>query len=411
VTSRTPVFAIHGVNNRSDDELTERVKWLVDVTDGHWPIYPVYWGDLGAETEHVRLALPERPRPRGPLRGGAPVGNDARLVAELLSDRAADGEIDDSVRLAAVQAGAERRLGPPGGSGTRAPDPAMAGIVQDAIADAWPGTRWLRLSGNVELLGEVGAAVAASALDVDAAAEGSVPLRDPGRIRALVGRRMAELDRIVGSAVGAAGQHVSTWVRGPLAEGIAGVLGDMLVYQRAQHRIHDRVRAAIAAVDPLLGRDPGHRVHLIGHSFGATIALDMATAHSPLWTAGLVTFGAQWPLFHLIDPRGGHLQPYRDGQPVLLPDSVGRWSNLWEPLDPMAFVATRAFAADPADRLEDVRVEHQNSSGLGTHSVYWQHPRLLEAMVDTFGGSPISPEIRDPGWASDHDPQDPHNCL
>jgi pimeloyl-ACP methyl ester carboxylesterase len=202
-------------------------------------------------------------------------------------------------------------------------------------------------------------------------------------VRALIARRLPELDRIAGAAVGALGERFYTWFRTKHAEYMALTLGDLLVYQRHGDRIRARVRAEIEARVPGAGRDPEHAVHLVGHSLGAVIALDLVTAADPVHTAGLVTFGCQWPLFHLVDPRGGQLSPYH-GDPVRLPPSLRRWTNLWHPLDPLAFVAERLFRLDDPHAVTDVRVEHLFSEQLYTHSTYWTNPELVAALTATF---------------------------
>lgn len=104
-------------------------------------------------------------------------------------------------------------------------------------------------------------------------------------------------------------------------------------------------------------------MRVIGHSLGGVIAVDMATANDPLWTESLVTFGSQSPLFHVCDPRGGQLRPYEDGARVALPASLGAWTNLWEPLDVLAFIAAKMFRMHDGSAPVDVPVAHLASSG------------------------------------------------
>jgi hypothetical protein len=88
-------------------------------------------------------------------------------------------------------------------------------------------------------------------------------------------------------------------------------------------------------VNPDLGVSAQQPVDVLAHSLGGVITFDTATADQPLWIRQFVTFGSQPSLFHVCDPRGGALTPYA-GAPVQLPQSIGAWTNLWEPLDPVA---------------------------------------------------------------------------
>ncbi len=131
------------------------------------------------------------------------------------------------------------------------------------------------------------------------------------------------------------------------------------------------MRSLIADVDPILGTSKEHPIDVLAHSLGGVVAIDMATATQLLWVRRLVTFGSQPSFFHACDPRGGVLEPY-SGVPVKLPPSVGSWTNLWEPLDPLAFAAARVFELYNGSAPIDVEVPHLASSGIWTHSDYWE---------------------------------------
>jgi hypothetical protein len=138
----------------------------------------------------------------------------------------------------------------------------------------------------------------------------------------------------------------------------------------------DRVRQCIDRVDPALGRTPDRPVRMVAHSLGGVIAVDMATADTPLWTSSLVTFGSQAAFFHACDPRGGQIPPYSGSRPVVLPASLARWTNLWEPLDMLAFVAAGVFRLHDGSAPVDISVPHVASTGVWTHSSYWDLPSV-----------------------------------
>ena len=379
MTDRRPVFVIHGIANRDRSVVAERVARLSAAALGRWPMHSCYWGDLGSSTLGVELAVPPGPGQRWDVRGG-----DAERAEGAALGLGGPVPLTSPQRLELVQARVREGLDPPLVE-SRAAAPEVAEEALAAIAEAWPQTRWLRHADDPALLGEVGAALAAAALEAADDDGRAHEVRDPGRIRRAVRRRLPELDRVAGAAVGAAGERLYTWARATRAEYVALTLGDVLVYQRHGERIRERIREQIAAV---AGAEAGREraVHLVGHSLGAVIALDLATGENPVRTEGLVTFGCQWPLFHLFDPRGGQLAPYDGTGPVLLPESLGRWTNLWHPLDPLGFVASRLFRWRDGSAPTDVRVEHLLSDQFYTHSAYWTNPQLVSALHQTFTG-------------------------
>ncbi|MFJ7212846.1 esterase/lipase family protein [Amycolatopsis sp. NPDC098790] len=382
----TPVFVIHGTSNRTGDELTARVRRLQKEIGDRWTLYPAFWGDLGAAPEerwiHETIPgyRPGREEVRGPEDDPLPAPGMDLLAAALAAAEASDGPAPDEARqVAMVVSGIERALGEHGVS-----DELLKRQIIEAVGAAWTADMyWLWQVTDAAVLDEIGHSVATDLLS--RLPEEPIEVRDAAAVRELVGNRLADLNRVIGVTLGAAGGRVNALVRIALAGQIAGNFGDVIVYQRKQQEIHDRIRQIVADVDDRLGRDPEHPVHLIGHSLGATIALDLATrADDPLWTDSVITFGSLWPLFHVCDPRRG-LPPYT-GSPVRLPPSVRRWTNLWEPLDPLAFVAARVFTLANGEPPRDVEVQHRYASGLSTHSVYWTAPQLVSELVRALSG-------------------------
>ncbi|ARZ71707.1 hypothetical protein SMD11_6131 [Streptomyces albireticuli] len=395
-----PVFVIHGVGNRDARAFAATVAAVRAAVGGDMELVPVHWGDLGADDRFVDLALPHRAGGlrdapgSGPVPAHEPAGASPEDLLAALSapsdppggtGPARTGGLPEPVRDA-VREGLDRaedsglRGGPadPGG-----PD---GEHVLAALAEAWPSTRWLSLTDDPVLLREAGTAVARAV--TDAAAQETDPswdgLRGPGPgsdgLRGLVRRRLADLDRVAGAAMQALAGRVNHGLRTRFGPGTTRFLGDVLVYQRHRERIHARVRERIAEVDPALGSGPERPVRVVAHSLGGVIAVDMATARAPLWTSSLLTFGSQAAYFHLCDPRGGRLPAYAGGGPVPLPPSLARWTNLWQPLDVLAFAASRVFTLDDGTPPVDVPLAHSASAGLWTHSVYWDLPELAHAI-------------------------------
>jgi hypothetical protein len=395
-----PVFVIHGVGNRDRSGFEERVARLQRATGGRWEMKSVYWGDLGADDRWVGLTIPGIGEPDGieapgpsELRDGSEL-QSADLAATLLSSSAPapQAEVRDATegnQSDVVAAAAVRRLGA-GSSGDDEirdqgdADPERTAAVRDAIAEHWASTTWLRQVADPLLLDEIGVAITAPLADpsVTVTSGGEEEIRDEELrgIAEFVKRRIDDLDRVVGATVGAAAGRLNSYLRTEQGPGVTRFFGDVLIYQRHRKEIHDRVRATIDQVDPALGRGPERPVRVIGHSLGGVIAVDIATADVPLWTRCLVTFGSQSPFFHVCDPRGGQLRPYADGTLVQLPPSLGAWTNLWEPLDVLAFIAAKVFRLHDGTAPLDVPIGHLASSGLWTHSAYWDLPQVATAI-------------------------------
>lgn len=116
-------------------------------------------------------------------------------------------------------------------------------------------------------------------------------------------------------------------------------MADVITYQSHGRRalIHARVRETI---DKELGPEYGTEskpVTVIAHSLGGVISFDMATSESePLHIDNFITLGSQPGFFHLLDPRSGIVPPF-EGEPVTLPTTIGRWTNIWDEYDVVAF--------------------------------------------------------------------------
>ncbi|RCH64006.1 hypothetical protein DT019_35430 [Streptomyces sp. SDr-06] len=375
-----PVFVIHGVGNRDPHAFTATVAALQVAADT--TLVPVYWGDLGADDRFVDLALPSRSSGLRDTPEAGDVPSDL-LVATLLAETAqpVPGDLP-----APLQDAVRHTLDASRNSGLRdGRDSPDWDQVRAALADEWPATRWLSLADDPALLSETGKAIAHAVTDLQEPDDSWAGLRGEAPtegLRALIRRRLADLDRVAGAAMQAVAGRMNHTVRSRIGPGATRFLGDVLVYQRHREQIHARIREQIAAVDPELGRRPDRPVRVVAHSLGGVIAVDMATAQEPLWTSSLLTFGSQPSYFHLCDPRGGQLSPYTERRPVTLPSSLGRWTNLWQPFDILAFAAARVFRLADGTSPIDLPLPHTATAGLWTHSAYWNLPELASAIRD-----------------------------
>lgn len=197
-----------------------------------------------------------------------------------------------------------------------------------------------------------------------------------------VGRVVFGVDRAVGAVLGEVLGSVQEFLRKKVSHGVARFVGDVLVYQRNRARIQERLWSYIPAG---WGIDDGHAVDVIAHSLGGVIVFDAATtATPPLHVRRFVTFGSQASFFQVADPRTG-LTPYvpeKDGSPaqlIALPSSIQSWISLWEPLDPLAFLAGSVFRLPSQEAPTDAMVPHR-PNGLWTHSAYWNSDFVVETI-------------------------------
>ncbi|WP_406255773.1 hypothetical protein [Streptomyces chartreusis] len=385
-----PVFVIHGVANRDRDSFVNAVASLKAASGVE--MVPVYWGDLGAEDRFINLTLPPAAAGRIEvtgieLRDRGEAGPDQVDTSVLLSVLAAPTDrrgqwntLEAAVRARLTEDAEVSSFDLRDGDAER-PDPDE---VLEYLEEEWPETQWLCRTDDARLLLETGRSLAEALIDSADLNDGHEELREgagKGRgLRALVRRRLQDLDRVVGAAIQATAGRINHALRTGFGPGTTRFLGDVLVYQRHQDAIHARVQETIAAVDPALGRTPDRPVRIVAHSLGGVIAVDMATATHPLWTSSLLTFGSQPAFFHACDPRGGQLTPYAGDGAVVLPESLRRWTNLWEPLDLLAFIASTLFRLHDGTPPDDIPVSHTASSGLWTHSAYWENPDVAAAI-------------------------------
>ncbi|MGW5660888.1 hypothetical protein ACWEWG_12410 [Streptomyces sp. NPDC003758] len=386
---KDPVFVIHGVANRDRDEFTAAVSALAAAAGVD--MVPVHWGDLGAQDRFIDATLPVYRTDTDTLRDGeAPEPVMAKhFAAALLTET-----IDEVRQLSLLDAAVREQLS----AGNDAQDEGLRDSGRDKldpdeileyVREAWADTEWLCRTDDAQLLLETGRSLARSLLDeTDPDYDDSYHgLRSGGtdlhsRVRSLVRRRLKDLDRVAGAAVQAVGARLNHAVRSRFGPGTTRFLGDVLVYQRHRDAVHARVRQVIDEVHPELGRSSARPVRIVAHSLGGVIAVDMATATAPLWTESLITFGSQAAFFHVCDPRGGQLTPYGGSTPVHLPASLNRWTNLWEPLDILAFAASKVFQLHDGTAPVDLPVSHQASTGMWTHSAYWNLPHVATVIGD-----------------------------
>ena len=166
-------------------------------------------------------------------------------------------------------------------------------------------------------------------------------------------------------------------------------MADVIAYQSQGRRalIHARMREVI---DKELGPEFGTAskpVTVLAHSLGGVISFDMATAEEdPLYIDNFITMGSQPGLFHLLDPRSAVVPPF-EGERVTLPETIGRWTNIWDEYDIVAFGASDLFRLHngtvPVDR--PVRCYRDLVRGAGmmqSHLGYFKRRSAVVAVTE-----------------------------
>jgi hypothetical protein len=383
LTQRRPALVVHGVGNRDNEAGFHAQVQALQRGSDDLELIPVFWGDLAADPRYILPTLPDVSAAE--VRSAEGVAGDPALGLALLQP-AVEVRDESGWRVVADAAVGQEVRADSADVETRA-----------AIAEVWPELSWLPRVADEALLRRAGEVVAAAEPGESTAEPGGtfevrggqgvgVETRWLGpRVRNAVRDTLLRLDELVGELVGQVGGRLNRTLRSSLGPGIVGFAGDIVAYEHNAQKVRERLWDTIANHAAGFGTAE-QPIGAIGHSLGGVILVDAAVATDrPLHLDGLVTFGSQSPFFQAINPRSSLVPKFEDAGPVALPSTLsGRWVNLWEPLDLLAFVASRVFRLADGGAPEDRIVPYQTTSGLWTHSAYWQLPELRTALRDVF---------------------------
>lgn len=387
-----PVLVVHGVANQKREPFEAAVADLQQRVGDRWTLIPAFWGDLGARSELVLDALPPVPdvEVRSEEASVTPLDLPPDLVAALFGGvavtavRSTEAQQERIVRGAAgAQEIASTEVH--GASGDDGAD-----AIRDAVREELPNTRVLQFVHDPDILEAVGRALRTVVEDSTAETEMEIRGLDLfGGARERAKLLLRQLDEMLGMAVGKSLAKVNQRLRRAIGIPFTNFFGDIFVYQpnHEQSEIHQRLRDLISERAPGYGT-VAKPINVIAHSLGGVVTFDAAVRqHDPLHINGFITFGSQAAFFHILDPRDG-IPIYQRGVPVQLPETIQRWTNLWEPMDLLAFNAGRVFRLANGVVPEDRQVSNTTSRILEergfTHSSYWESEELLQAIQDTF---------------------------
>lgn len=201
-------------------------------------------------------------------------------------------------------------------------------------------------------------------------------------IEKLSKQRSADARSRVSGYLGDKFQDVRLW----LTQQTMPFIADVIVYQ--SHTYREKIQARVREV---IKREMGERagtvdqpVKVIAHSLGGVASFDLACLnHEPLYIEALVTLGSQPAFFHLLDPREG-IAPF-EGEPVKVPATIGRWTNVWDEYDMLGFATDEVFQLHDGTAPLDVRVRATRSRLKGgimmrSHLRYFTNQNTADAI-------------------------------
>lgn len=389
-----PILIIHGVANHEEAPFLACVRALQEKLGAEWELLPVFWGDLGGASTDINDCLPTMQDGRWQVRSI----NGPSFVQPLTRADIGPGDVKNDVRSAIIAKATVN------GNKVRSAVGVDNAAVEQRVADTarveLPTTKVLQFVDDPEVLRSVGLAIRAAVDAADAThqarpvqggqyavrAEDVRGLLDP--IASATQKIIHSIDDLMGRLLGDRLGRLNQQLRGAVAAPFAGFLGDVFVYQRNQAAIQQRLWDALAKHGQGYGTKD-KPVHAVAHSLGGVITFDAAVHPDgngrQLWLKSFTTFGSQAAFFHIMDRRRD-LAPYQHNEPVVLPPTIGRWFNLWDAVDFLAFTAGTVFRLHDHTPPRDIPVYDSLTelvdNKLFTHSIYWNSEELITALKE-----------------------------
>jgi hypothetical protein len=378
---RSRILVIHGVSVRDEDEWTAQLPGIAQALGrSRDDLIPVFWGDLAPNDQRLLQSIPSsadvNDLPPAPGAGFLPEEAPSWAIEPPPAD-AADALASRTIGELAIRTGEE-------------PPAETQEVIRSAVSQAEAEGLTFALASD---LAEPLAAMVQAESPTDSAFI-DVPFLDGARDRLL--QLMRAFDREAGKRVGDALQKILRGTTANLSGTIARTVGDVLLYTSTGAHIRGRLDQAYRQA-----RGPSespNRVHILAHSLGSIVTVEWLLGAPASVDDGpetdpeervvdtLVTFGAQVGL--LAELRGlvsasGHI---RGDPPLQLPIRVTRWVNIWNQIDPLAYVFGRSLTIGGDRRVEDFR-ERLDSiptspEELWMHSGYLQRPAVASWLAE-----------------------------
>jgi hypothetical protein len=322
-----PVLVVHGAAVRDRAAFEAEVARLAASVGGDRPFIPVFWGDLARPAEAIDEVLPYL----GWL-ATAPADPD-EVALETMLEETLDEAVDDV-------------------DDVDDPDDPVDGAAQ---------------GGSESLLGRLR----------------SRRLRFTPEGERLLERLGANWRRQSAAARRQVIARVYRAVRDQYLSMAAHFAGDIILYQHRQAAIHARVWETLIREAPGWGVE-GAPVSVVSHSLGGSVVFDMAIdGHPRLVVDEWISCACTAPYFHVIGCSPASLAPHVSGEQVVLPASIGCWTNFFVPLDPWGYLASPVFRlADGAAPVDiEVRTGDRRDRVMRHGAAhYWSHPLVVDTI-------------------------------
>lgn len=388
-----PVLVVHGIANHDAQQFKETVRALQSQVGGRFTLIEVFWGDIGGVSAGLKDSLPTIFPHEDGARGDA---DDSAFLSMLQSQRRAImGDIVTRAEADAVVESLYHATMLGSGETNQVVRGGMDDDLRQALDEAIPATRFLKNARDPEVHEVVGRLLAQHirAQQADGFGVSSGGFETRGRLddaKQAIKSFIGDIDQLIGRVASNVAGSANQWVRGALADPIALTLGDIVAYHQRRAEIHARLFDALDTQAPGYGT-PANPITVLAHSLGGLVTFDAALGSDvmdgdslrQLHIKSWVTFGSQPAFFHVLAPRKG-IEVYTKGKPVALPATIGSWTNLWHPLDVLAFAAGTVFRLTGGRVPLDVRVDTPGSEIIDRkvwlHSAYWTSPALLRVL-------------------------------
>jgi hypothetical protein len=383
--STRPVLVIHGIATHDKVEFEKRVTDLRSTIHAQLPgvqLIPVFWGDLGGRSEDISDCLPQLKDGQWTTRSDGLLSISATGQKVRAEPKLSNEERASVIMRSATSAEIVRSQ----------PD-----ATTTAITEALGRTGYLQKIDDPELLKAVGDIVSEALIERSAPPEGGTfevrgeaPMFETrGWIKDRVNGVISGIDKLVGKLVEDRLGVLNQRLRASVMNGVAATLGDIVAYHSNKEGIQQRLWDAINQHAPGYGTQ-AKPIGLIAHSLGGVVSFDAMVAPAsgvPLHVDSFVSFGSQPAFFEIIDPRVSNAS-YVTGHPIILPDTIKKWFNLWDVVDLLAFTAGTVFRLSDGSKPEDIPVEDPISvmldEKLWLHSIYWSTPQLKDVLMKAF---------------------------
>ncbi|WP_299760967.1 hypothetical protein [uncultured Pontibacter sp.] len=373
-----PVLIVHGVANHTAEPFLKSVEELQKQIDPKWKLIPVFWGNLGGKSQDISDCLPILIDGKWTVRAiedhiPTPIRGD--LGHGMLSNKQrATIIVETKPKIAVRRSNSQKNR-----------------LLVNVVAEALEETRILQYVDDEDVLSSLHEAVLAASEEINFGSDyNDTPLystrgQKENPIRRVIKSIDEMLGKVIGNSLGVLNQKFRSAVVHPFSQ----FFGDVFVYHGNKDLIQKRIWDVLEEHASGYGTS-SKPINAIGHSLGGLILFDSAIRSKDdskrLFLKSLTTFGSQPAFFHIVDQRT-ELAVYQKGHKVMLPETIDKWTNLWDAMDVLAFTASTVFKLHNGTSPLDIPVVDPLSSILEekgwTHSIYWKTEELKHALHQT----------------------------